>query len=255
MWKPVEYKDIKRGCYLVSDDGQVWSNYRNRPVSQNKNGGGYLVVRLRKEDMTTWTLGVHRLVCHAFHGDPPEDMIRPSVNHIDYNKENNNADNLEWMSLSDNASNKQYGGRGEHNPYSRMTDEKAKELCQYLSTSDDTLAKISRELGISHHIVEYVAEGRAWTHISAQYMEEIKKHNASRYKRMIEAFGKRKSLKAWATMFGLSDRTLKSRLDKGTISNEVAIATPPKTHWLSMSECEERFRKVIKHNAKTDEGQ
>lgn len=246
MWKPVEYRDIKRGCYLVSDDGEVWSNYRNRPVAQCKNPGGYLVVRLRRENMTTWTLGVHRLVCHAFHGDPPEDMIRPSVNHIDYNKENNRADNLEWMSSADNARNKQYGGFGEHNPYSGMTDKKAEELCKYLSTSDDTLADISRKLGISYQVVGFVAEGRSWTHISAPYMEEIKKHNEFRYKRVIEAFGQKKSLKEWAIMFGLSDRTLKSRLDKGTVSNEVAIATPPKTHWLSLSECEEMFRKVMK---------
>lgn len=45
-------------------------------------------------------VAVHRLVCIAFNGNPPEGMNW--VNHKDGNKANNSAPNLEWSSISDN---------------------------------------------------------------------------------------------------------------------------------------------------------
>ena len=43
---------------------------------------------------------VHRLVAMAFNGLPPTE--KHTVNHKDGNRYNNNADNLEWLTLADN---------------------------------------------------------------------------------------------------------------------------------------------------------
>lgn len=47
-------------------------------------------------------LSVHRLVAiyFVFNDDPLE---KNTVDHIDGNKQNNNAENLRWLSLSDNV--------------------------------------------------------------------------------------------------------------------------------------------------------
>ena len=45
-------------------------------------------------------LKVHRLVCEAFHGQPP--FGRAVVIHIDEDATNNNADNLRWGSQKEN---------------------------------------------------------------------------------------------------------------------------------------------------------
>jgi hypothetical protein len=45
-------------------------------------------------------IAVHRLVCIAFHGLPPDN--KPWVNHKDGNKANNHYSNLEWTSISQN---------------------------------------------------------------------------------------------------------------------------------------------------------
>lgn len=54
--------------------------------------------------MTVWL--VHRLVADAFIPNPEG---KSTVNHKDENKENNCADNLEWMTFAENT---QYGTRG-----------------------------------------------------------------------------------------------------------------------------------------------
>ena len=49
-------------------------------------------------------IAVHRLVCMAFNGMPPEG--KPWVNHKDGNKSNNHYTNLEWTSISENIQHK-----------------------------------------------------------------------------------------------------------------------------------------------------
>ena len=47
---------------------------------------------------------VHRLVCRAFHGMPPED--KPFVDHINRNPGDNRPGNLHWVSRKENNDNK-----------------------------------------------------------------------------------------------------------------------------------------------------
>lgn len=112
QWKAIEGYE---GYYEVSDNGCVRSLDRVIPDSAHgtrkihgrvmkltksygRNDDGYLVVNLRKE-YTTKVVPVHRLVAIAFIPNPNN---FPTVNHRDGNKGNNCADNLEWVTYSDN---------------------------------------------------------------------------------------------------------------------------------------------------------
>ena len=100
------WKDIcgYEGLYQVSNLGRVRSlHYRNtdevRELFLKPHNRGYLQVELHKNgDRKMFT--VHRLVAIAFVEGFSEDR---EVNHIDENKHNNRADNLEWMSTSENV--------------------------------------------------------------------------------------------------------------------------------------------------------
>lgn len=102
IWKPVaEFEEF----YEVSNIGNVRSlrtgKYR-KPILNHKTG--YFAVVLSGENYKK-TLSVHRLVAQAFVPNPNEFAC---VNHIDENKQNNIASNLEWCTQ---AYNNTYNGK------------------------------------------------------------------------------------------------------------------------------------------------
>ena len=109
-WKPIKgYEHL----YEVSDLGEIRSLDRRiktnilhstsrvikgKPIKLNKKRNGYLTADLSKEGKVTTTL-VHRLVAEAFIPNPKNLRF---VNHIDSDRTNNRADNLEWVTSSEN---------------------------------------------------------------------------------------------------------------------------------------------------------
>lgn len=96
-WKVVEGTC---GALEVSDLGRVKSNLRDgRILKTNPDSKGYHRLRMtinRKK----YAFKVHRLVAMAFIPNPEN---KPQVNHIDGNKDNNAASNLEWVTSKENA--------------------------------------------------------------------------------------------------------------------------------------------------------
>ena len=107
QWKPVVGYE---GLYEVSSYGRVIRcarttfrnnkpvNLRQKILAQTKNEKGYPQVTLVKDSKRT-TIKVHRLVALAFVENPEN---KPEVNHINENKEDNRAINLEWVTRTEN---------------------------------------------------------------------------------------------------------------------------------------------------------
>jgi hypothetical protein len=95
-WKPIPGFE---GMYEISNLGRVKSLprryvYRERILTAREDTGGYFSVVLYRGDGTNVNALLHRLVCRAFNGEPPQD--KTDVNHQDGVKANNTAANLEW---------------------------------------------------------------------------------------------------------------------------------------------------------------
>lgn len=92
-WQPLQVKAAS--SWQVSNYGRL-----QRPNGTVTSGSmflsGYRTVHIQG---VQWL--VHRLVMHAFHG-PPQDQLEWQVNHLDGNKTNNRLDNLEYVSPKQN---------------------------------------------------------------------------------------------------------------------------------------------------------
>lgn len=83
---------------IVSNTGKVRSLLYDRELIPQRTNRGYLRVALCKGKATKY-VSVHRIVAEAF---VPNPNGYDTVDHIDGNKLNNNADNLQWLSRGDN---------------------------------------------------------------------------------------------------------------------------------------------------------
>ena len=85
--------------YSISTDGVVRNEKFNWELRKENTRNGYERVTLSKDNKTKRFL-VHRLVARYFIENP---MKKPQVNHINENKTDNRASNLEWVTSSENA--------------------------------------------------------------------------------------------------------------------------------------------------------
>lgn len=101
-WKPLIYKDCDLSeHYLVSNTGQIYSLKTNRILKQtlNKQTGYYGVCVSLGSRKREKLIKTHIAVALMFVDGYAENLV---VNHIDGNKQNNAADNLEWVTSREN---------------------------------------------------------------------------------------------------------------------------------------------------------
>lgn len=98
-----KWKNVKgyRGVYQVSTWGRVRkkTNGKIKIMEQEDNGHKYMIVCLSKNGKRK-NHYVHRLVAEAFIKNPSG---KKQVNHLDYDRKNNNVLNLEWCTPSENT--------------------------------------------------------------------------------------------------------------------------------------------------------
>ena len=95
VWKDIEgYPN-----YQISNKGRVWSVKRQIYMKPLIDTDGYHRIRITAINGKRKTEKIHRLVALAF-VDNPEG--KPEVDHIDRNRQNNCAENLRWVTHSEN---------------------------------------------------------------------------------------------------------------------------------------------------------
>lgn len=176
IWKDIQGYD---GLYQVSNLGRVRSYDREVKCRGNskriikgkilspsrhgkvcKDGSYYLHVGLTDFNKTTKYITIHRLVALAFCPNSNPELYT-EVNHIDENKHNNQANNLEWCSRAEN---------NHHSLITETLNESKKKSVLQLTTSGEIIKEFSgvreaaRELGLkTHKHISECCNGKAKT--------------------------------------------------------------------------------------------
>lgn len=169
IWMDIEGYE---GLYQVSDTGLVKSlarlSYNGHKMIEQKEKiksplikpNGYLSVILYKDNIGK-RFYVHRLVCMSFIGYGGV----LDVNHKDGNKQNNNVNNLEFVSRSENIKHaREIGIRktGENHTCAKLTDEQVSLIrAKYKRYDKDYGANaLALLFGVSHQLISMIANGK-----------------------------------------------------------------------------------------------
>lgn len=161
------------GRYLVSDSGRVFSTGKKgtggrsrvglikpRPSGKtNPRGKRYLSVSLITDDGARM-FHVHRLVADAFVDGKSDE--RNQVNHKDGNPENNSADNLEWVSQSENMLHSFRELGNVSSPHRKLTPDQVRSI----RSDSRGCKKLAREYGVGTTTIKNIRAGRSYRDVA-----------------------------------------------------------------------------------------
>jgi hypothetical protein len=142
-----EVRDVVgyEGLYKVTSFGGVYKLGPNgtvvKKISVYREGSAYVRIPLRKNNKRKWQ-GTHVLVAKAFVTNPNN---LPIVNHLDGNKYNCRADNLEWCTYYDNHQHACDMGLNQHY---KLTAEDKYQICEAYTSGKATVKELSEEYGV-----------------------------------------------------------------------------------------------------------
>jgi len=143
---------------LAGSDGHIYreDGYRYQP---SLTSDGYLRVR---DIPGIPTRQVGRLVCMAWHGDPPGPDYQ--CDHIDRDRKNNHPSNLRWVTPEQNGRNSNQV-RGERQHLARLTDVRVMAIRDLYALGGYTYADLGRAFGVASGTIAHVVKNHTWTHV------------------------------------------------------------------------------------------
>lgn len=157
--------------YSVSDLGRVVSHVRTRGGKQIELftwvTSRYRYVRLSWRGKKT-NIRLHRLVAMAFIPNPDN---KPCVNHKNGNRDDNRAENLEWVTCSENSRHAASTGlfnpaRGDQHGMAKLTSDDVR-MIRSLRSGGSRPGAIARQFGVHYNTVYDIVSRRNWCHVEA----------------------------------------------------------------------------------------
>lgn len=155
MWVSISEK------HEVSNFGEIRNKATGKILKQFKGKDGYLRIQLDRRTQT-----VHRVVAKAFCLKTPG---KDFVNHIDGNKKNNSADNLEWCTRSENIKHAYTHGLivpaiGEQNGRSKLKSTDVKFIKDNYKKGDSKYGAkaLAAKYNVAHQTICAVVHGQNW---------------------------------------------------------------------------------------------
>jgi hypothetical protein len=150
------------GLYEISSKGNVKSLYFNkeRIMKPCKDGWGYLTAYIAKDNIKK-RVKIHRFVALYF---VPNQDKKPFVNHIDNNKLNNNAENLEWCTQKENIQHAIRQNRMVHGEQQHCCKLTSKDVLE-IRESKLTHLELSKKYKVHSATISAIKTRKIWKHL------------------------------------------------------------------------------------------
>lgn len=172
--KLIKHNNVKPLSYLIYSDGSVYSLLSHRFLSFYPDKDGYLTISLRTNENKTYKYRVATLVMSHFVGNPHSQMIDPTIDHKDGNKQNNYYKNLRWLERADNSSRRKNKGVGSQNHAAILNEEQVKEICNLLTTTSLTLIQIANKYNVSKSTINNIKRKHNWKNVVNNFLFNFK---------------------------------------------------------------------------------
>lgn len=166
IYNGVDYSHL----FKVSDSGLIMRISTNKILKQVKLKTGYMnvVVSLGKRK-NILAMRVHIAVLESFKG---RDEYRTQVNHIDFNKTNNNLSNLEWCTPKENRDHSYVNllkakKFGELNPCSKLTKIDVEYIRNNYNPNDKNFSSraLAKKYNVCHETILNVIKHKTWNFV------------------------------------------------------------------------------------------
>lgn len=167
---------LNGATYTITKNGKVFGKY-GQDISIRPNTDGYASFTAGKKGRRTRET-VHRLVAKLFI-DNPNNL--PEVDHLDSNRMNPAADNLEWVTKEENLKrayargNHRGRGVGEKNNKSKLNRELVSQMRVEYWVYSVSIADISKKHEVPWSTVSNVVKGYTWKHIPMPVLSDENK--------------------------------------------------------------------------------
>ena len=156
---PIEFKGVYRYKYSIDTLGVIRNESRGIELK------GSIVKGYKRLHLGGYYLW-HRLVANTFIKNPDN---LPHINHIDGDKLNNSADNLEWVTAKDNIRHAFDTGlscnKGECHPTHKLSEDLVREIKTMKGLFSARSVVDLLELPVGIQAVYDIWSGRRWSHI------------------------------------------------------------------------------------------
>lgn len=174
------YPDIK-DCYFINDSGEIRNINTGNYIKKKIERDGYVRVSLMKKSGGTTYVQLHRILMMAF--KPVENMQYLQVNHKDGNKQNNNFDNLEWVTPQENIKHSinhkltQFNYlQGEKTNFAHYTEQDALKVIELLKTNQYTDKEISELTGFPvRNFIAKIRRKETWKYLTQDIIQPLGK--------------------------------------------------------------------------------
>ena len=152
--------------YYATKDGEIYSSKNKKFISKRIGPNGYYLVNL-SIDGKCKTFSLHRLIANAFIDN--RDGL-PVVNHLDGNKLNNKASNLEWTTYGGNLKHAREMGllkpaRGIKTKHGRFLPEDIRDIRMLLETKKYSWRDIAKMYNVTKSAIQYIANKKSYYYV------------------------------------------------------------------------------------------